>query len=96
MDAAGGTSHGYLSQDGRAPGEIASDARVASTAISAKRLIIATGVRDELPPAPGLAERWGRTVFHCPYCHGYEMDAGRIGIIAASPLAQHHALMLPD
>ena len=67
-----------------------------TTAISAKRLIIATGVRDELPPVPGLAERWGRSVFHCPYCHGYEMDAGRIGIIAASPLAQHHAIMLPD
>ncbi len=126
VDAAGGTAHGYLSQDGRPPGEIAADAReelmnypnvdwlhgtaddarvasdgrlefrVGTTAISAKRLIIATGVRDELPPVPGLAERWGRSVFHCPYCHGYEMDAGRIGIIAASPLAQHHALMLPD
>ena len=126
VDAAGGTSHGYLSQDGRPPAEIAADAReqlmnypnvqwmhgtavdarvaadgrlefrVGSESISAKRLIIATGVRDELPPVPGLAERWGRSVFHCPYCHGYEMDAGRIGIIAASPLAQHHALMLPD
>jgi thioredoxin reductase len=73
VDAAGGTSHGYLNQDGRAPGEIASDARVANTAISAisaKQLIIATGVRDELPPVPCLAERWGCSVFHCPYCHG--------------------------
>jgi thioredoxin reductase len=70
--------------------------RVGSAVISAGRLIIATGVRDELPPVPGLAERWGRSVFHCPYCHGYEMNAGRIGIIAASPMAQHHALMLPD
>ncbi len=126
VDEAGGTAHGYLSQDGRPPGEIAADAReqlmnyptvewlhgnaedarvasdgrlefrVGTAAISAQRLIIATGVRDELPPVPGLAERWGRSVFHCPYCHGYEMDAGRIGIIAASPLAQHHALMLPD
>lgn len=126
VDAAGGTSHGYLSQDGRAPAEIAADAReqlmnypsvewlhgnadrarvaadgrlefeVGSQAISAQRLIIATGVRDELPPVPGLAERWGRSVFHCPYCHGYEADAGAIGIIAASPLALHHAIMLPD
>lgn len=126
VDAAGGTSHGYLSQDGRAPAEIAADAReqlmnypsvewlhgsadrarvaadgrlefeVGSQTISAQRLIIATGVRDELPPVPGLAERWGRSVFHCPYCHGYEADAGAIGIIAASPLALHHAIMLPD
>ena len=126
VDAAGETSHGFLTQDGRPPAEIAADAReqlmnypnvewmhgtaedarvasdgrlefrVGREAISAHRLIIATGVRDELPPVPGLAERWGRSIFHCPYCHGYEMNAGRIGIIAASPLALHHALMLPD
>ncbi|MCJ9707580.1 NAD(P)/FAD-dependent oxidoreductase [Bordetella hinzii] len=70
--------------------------RVASTVVSAGRLILAVGVRDELPPVPGLAERWGRSVFHCPYCHGYELDAGPIGIVAASPMAQHHAIMLPD
>lgn len=126
VDEAGETSHGFLSQDGRAPGEIAADARqqlmryatvrwmdgvaeqawvepdgrlafrVGETRISAARLILATGVRDELPPIPGLAERWGRSVFHCPYCHGYEMDAGRIGIVATSSLAHHHAVMLPD
>lgn len=126
VDEAGGTSHGFLTQDGRAPGEIASlarqqllayahvqwldgladEARVAAdgrlefsaggTRFSAARLILATGVRDELPPVPGLAERWGRSVFHCPYCHGHEMNAGAIGIIASSALAQHHALMLPD
>ncbi|APW43404.1 NAD(P)/FAD-dependent oxidoreductase [Rhodoferax saidenbachensis] len=126
VDAAGETSHGFLTQDGRPPAEIAADAReqlmnypnvewmhgtaedarvaadgrlefrVGTEAISAHRLILATGVRDELPPVPGLTERWGRSIFHCPYCHGYEMNAGRIGIIAASPLALHHALMLPD
>lgn len=126
VDEAGGTSHGFLTQDGRAPAEIAAQARqqllayptvqwiegvadearvapdgrldfrVGSTPISAARLILATGVRDELPPVPGLAERWGRSVFHCPYCHGYEMNAGKIGIVASSPLAYHHAVMLPD
>lgn len=79
---------------------VAADGRLAfsvgDTAVSAGRLILATGVRDELPPVPGLAERWGRSVFHCPYCHGYELDAGRIGVVATSALAQHHALMLPD
>lgn len=64
--------------------------------LAARRLLLATGVADTLPPLPGLAERWGRSVFHCPYCHGYELHQGRIGVIAASPLAQHHALLLPD
>jgi thioredoxin reductase len=86
VDEAGETSHGFLTQDGRAPAEIAADAR--------EQLMNYPNV--ELPPVPGLAERWGRSVFHCPYCHGYEMNGGPIGIIAASPLALHHALMLPD
>lgn len=62
----------------------------------ARRLILATGVVDELPAIEGLKERWGTRVFHCPYCHGYELDQGRIGVLATSPLAMHHALMLPD
>ncbi len=61
-----------------------------------RRLLLATGVRDLLPEITGLEERWGRAVFHCPYCHGYELDQGRIGMIAASELSMHHALMLPD
>ncbi|MFZ5566623.1 MAG: NAD(P)/FAD-dependent oxidoreductase [Pseudomonadota bacterium] len=64
--------------------------------LQARRLILATGVVDELPEVQGLAERWGRSVFHCPYCHGYELGGGAIGVLAASALAQHHALMLPD
>ncbi|MCA2378588.1 NAD(P)/FAD-dependent oxidoreductase [Agrobacterium sp. 22-211-1] len=63
---------------------------------SAARLILAMGVTDELPDITGLKERWGSSVFHCPYCHGYELDQGKIGVIAASPMAIHHALMLPD
>lgn len=70
--------------------------RVGAQRFSAGRLILAIGVRDELPAVPGLAERWGSSVFHCPYCHGYELQAGRIGIVAASALAQHQAFMLPD
>lgn len=63
---------------------------------SALRVILATGVVDELPAIDGLAQRWGKRVFHCPYCHGYELDQGRIGVLATSALAMHHALMLPD
>ncbi|CAN5562952.1 FAD-dependent oxidoreductase [soil metagenome] len=64
--------------------------------VHAKRLVLALGVVDELPAIDGLAERWGRTVFHCPYCHGYELNEGRIGVIASGALSMHHALMLPD
>jgi len=62
----------------------------------AAHLLLATGVVDELPAIEGLAERWGRAVFHCPYCHGYELEQGRIGVLARSELSMHQALMLPD
>jgi thioredoxin reductase len=61
-----------------------------------RRLVLALGVKDHLPDIPGLEERWGRSVFHCPYCHGYELDRGRIGVLAVSPQSLHHAMMLPD
>lgn len=64
--------------------------------IDARRLVLATGVIDHLPEVPGLAERWGRHVFHCPYCHGYELNQGRIGALGVSPFSMHVALMLPD
>lgn len=62
----------------------------------ARRLLLATGVSDTLPEVEGLAERWGTSVFHCPYCHGYELDQGEIGVIAASPMSVHQAQMLPE
>jgi len=62
----------------------------------AARLILATGVRDELPAIPGLRERWGRTVLHCPYCHGYEAAGRALGVLAASPHSVHQAGLLPD
>ena len=64
--------------------------------LRARRLILATGVVDELPELPGLAERWGDTVLHCPYCHGYEVADGRLGMLAASEASLHKALLLPD
>lgn len=62
----------------------------------ARRILLATGVTDHLPPVAGLAERWGRSIFHCPYCHGYELDQGRIGIVAAGPLSTHQAELLTE
>lgn len=61
-----------------------------------RTVVLATGITDRLPDVPGLAERWGKSVFHCPYCHGYELDEGRIGVLAISEISMHHALMLPD
>jgi thioredoxin reductase len=49
-----------------------------------RRLLITTGLVDELPAVPGLADRWGSTVLHCPYCHGYEVRGKAIGVIATS------------
>lgn len=61
-----------------------------------QNIVLATGVNDILPDVPGLVERWGRHVFHCPYCHGYELDRGHIGVLATSSVSMHQALMLPD
>lgn len=62
-----------------------------------RRLVLATGLRDELPPLAGLAERWGRTVLHCPYCHGYELGEGRsLGVLATGPHAAHQAALVVD
>ncbi|HEY1551266.1 MAG TPA: NAD(P)/FAD-dependent oxidoreductase [Kofleriaceae bacterium] len=64
--------------------------------IASTCIVLTTGVVDELPAITGLAERWGRSVFHCPYCHGYELGDGPIGVIATSPMSVHQALMLPQ
>lgn len=61
--------------------------------VLADRLLVTTGLIDELPPVPGLAERWGREVLHCPYCHGWEVSDQRIGVLNTGPLSVHQALM---
>ncbi len=61
--------------------------------VTARRVLVAGGVVDELPDVPGLAERWGRDVLHCPYCHGWEVRDRAIAVLATSPLAAHHGLL---
>jgi len=61
-----------------------------------RRLLLATGVADVLPEIPGLRERWGRTVVHCPYCHGYEIGGGAIGVLGTGPMSVHQAQMFAD
>lgn len=61
-----------------------------------RRLLFATGVSDTLPAIEGLQQRWGVSVFLCPYCHGYELDRGRIAVIATGPMSLHQAQLLPE
>ena len=57
--------------------------------VHARRVVAATGLTDELPDVPGLAEHWGGAVIHCPFCHGYEARDGRIVALVTSPMGLH-------
>src|SRR5918997_5826561 len=61
--------------------------------VGARRLLVATGLIDELPDVPGVRERWGRDVLHCPYCHVWEVRDQAIGVLASGPLSVHQALL---
>lgn len=61
--------------------------------VRARRLLVATGLVDELPDLPGLRARWGRDVLHCPYCHGWEVRDQAIGVLATGALSMHQALL---
>ncbi|WP_218120044.1 NAD(P)/FAD-dependent oxidoreductase [Actinopolyspora mzabensis] len=61
--------------------------------ISAGRVLVTTGLVDELPEVIGLRERWGRDVVHCPYCHGWEVRDRAIGVLATGPMSVHQALL---
>lgn len=63
------------------------------TPISARRVLVASGVADGLPDIPGLADRWGRDVLHCPYCHGWEVRDRAIAVLATGPMSVHQALL---
>jgi thioredoxin reductase len=62
--------------------------------VIARRLLVTTGLVDELPDIPGLRERWGRDVLHCPYCHGWEVRDQAIGILGEGPHAVQKTLLL--
>ncbi|MFB7616205.1 NAD(P)/FAD-dependent oxidoreductase [Kitasatospora sp. NPDC056181] len=62
--------------------------------LRARRVIVATGLRDGLPELPGLAERWGRDVLHCPYCHGYEVADRPLGVLGTHPGSVQQALLV--
>jgi thioredoxin reductase len=61
--------------------------------LRSRRLLVATGLTDVLPDVPGVRERWGRDVVHCPYCHGWEHRDARVAVLGASPMTVHAALL---
>ncbi|MBV7427125.1 NAD(P)/FAD-dependent oxidoreductase [Acidovorax sp. sif0715] len=66
------------------------------THLEAHKLVLAFGVQDGLPDIAGLRERWGTSVLHCPYCHGYEFAGQRLGVLYHSPQSGMHAQLIAD
>jgi thioredoxin reductase len=60
----------------------------------ARRILVTTGLVDEVPDIPGVRERWGRDLLHCPYCHGHEVRDQRLGVLGGTPEAVQHALLI--
>jgi thioredoxin reductase len=88
---AGTAVKGFVTSASRDGGNFILSLKDGST-VAARRLLIASGITDELPELPGLAERWGRDVLYCPYCHGWEIRNQRIGILASDSNAVPEAL----
>lgn len=64
--------------------------------LESRRLVLAFGISDELPAIPGLAERWGKSVLHCPYCHGFEFSGQRLGVLNVSPRSIQQAMLIAE
>ena len=62
--------------------------------LTARRMLIATGVSDELPDIDGVRERWGKDLLHCPYCHGWEVRDQPLGVLGSIPGSVQHALLV--
>ena len=64
--------------------------------LTSRKLVLAYGVKDMLPAILGVAERWGKTVLACPYCHGYEFSDRQLGVLYAGPMSLVHAMLIAD
>lgn len=64
--------------------------------VAARKAVLAFGLRDNLDPIPGLRERWGKTVLHCPYCHGFEFSDQPLGVLARTPMSAHQACLVAE
>ena len=89
--------YGGRFRDGRVVGAEPTDGGFRVTladggSVCARRLLVTTGLVDELPDVPGLAELFGSDVLHCPYCHGWEVRDQPVGVLGG-PMGVHQALM---
>ena len=64
--------------------------------LAGTKLVLAFGISDILPALPGLSERWGSNVLHCPYCHGYEFGDQRLGVLNMAPHSAHQAMLIAE
>jgi thioredoxin reductase len=62
--------------------------------LTARRVLVATGLRDELPDISGVQERWGRDLLHCPYCHGFEVRDQKLAVLGGTAQAVQHAQLI--
>lgn len=65
-------------------------------ALATRKVILAFGLRDTLPAIPGVQERWGKTVLHCPYCHGIEFSDRQLGVLYRTPMSVHQASIVAE
>ena len=66
------------------------------TVLKTRRIILSHGITDIMPEIPGFAAAWGKSVLHCPYCHGFEVADQRLGVLYFSPMSAHVTAMLTD
>ncbi|MDQ4127569.1 MAG: NAD(P)/FAD-dependent oxidoreductase [Actinomycetota bacterium] len=62
--------------------------------VSARKLVLATGVLDELPARPGFKELWGRGLYHCPYCHGWEVRERPLAVMAGGEAVLERVVLI--
>jgi len=67
---------------------------IGGEAVTCRRVLLATGMIDEIPDVPGIREPWGHSVFQCPYCHGWEFRGRPWGILASTPALLEFAIFL--
>lgn len=66
------------------------------TTLQTRRLLLSYGITDQFPAIEGFAECWGKSVIHCPYCHGYEYAAQRWGLVYSTPMSLHAPMLYAD
>jgi len=98
VDIVEGTATGATARENPEPGTSRFTVEVTTGAgrthtVGARRLLMATGLIDVLPDIPGMRERWGIDVLHCPFCHGWEVRDQAIGVVGTSPMALHQVIL---